>query len=481
MFPDGDGYWRHEGWGEPAAYNHIVHLVYAQHGAGTDPGDVYYIRSTDSGINFSAPLKLNTDGTTRPQWQPNISVSNTGTLLATWYDARESTTCTRGDSTVPCYRMWSRKSVDNGATWLTDDGFSDVVSPLPAQPDPGIQATYAGDYDYGSAILGKHVTSWVDGRVAISGASQQDAFTDRELVGFAVTTSTPACNSVVNTAPNDFVINLSDPVNAATVQANDFTVNGTPATSFVLSNGNATITFHFTTSPVAAQEVQTMHIPAGALNRASDGQGTFDFTCTFRYDVLQLMVTSTNPSVGGTFSPPAPNNYQYDVNFNEPVDPTSVQTSDLTVNGTSNPSVIGVSVINGNTTARFTLHMNFGGTLNASIAAGAINDQFVNPGATFSGSYTVAGCPPQDHYDISQISGALFRARRTPAIIVMTASPPSHCHSLIVCTTRPTMPSICRPTAPPNLPRWIITGATSASRGPRTITRSCRTGTTFTR
>jgi hypothetical protein len=280
MFPDGGGYWRHEGWGEPAAYNHIVHLVYAQHGAGTDPGDVYYIRSTDSGVNFSAPLKLNTDITTRPQWQPNISVSNTGTLLATWYDARESTTCIRGDSTVPCYRMWSRKSVDNGATWLTDDGFSDLVSPLPAQPDPGIQATYAGDYDYGSAILGKHVTSWVDGRVAISGASQQDAFTDRELVGFAVTTSTPACNSVVNTAPNDFVINLSDPVNAATVQANDFTVNGTPATSFVLSNGNATITFHFTTSPVAAQGVQTMHIPAGALNRASDGQGIFDFTCT---------------------------------------------------------------------------------------------------------------------------------------------------------------------------------------------------------
>jgi hypothetical protein len=119
------------------------------------------------------------------------------------------------------------------------------------------------------------------------------------------------------------------------------------------------------------------------------------------------MVTSTNPPVGGTFSPPAPNNYQYDVNFNEPVDPTSVQTSDLTVNGTSNPSVIGVSVINGNSTARFTLHMNFGGTLNASIAAGAINDQFGNPGAAFSGSYTVGGCPPQDHYDIAQIGGSI--------------------------------------------------------------------------
>jgi len=45
-----------------------------------------------------------------------------------------------------------------------------------------------GDYDYGSAILTKHATSWVDGRNPSTAQSQQDAYTDRELVGFAVTT-----------------------------------------------------------------------------------------------------------------------------------------------------------------------------------------------------------------------------------------------------------------------------------------------------
>ena len=109
---------------------------------------------------------------------------------------------------------------------------------------------YAGDYDYGSALLTKHMTAWMDGRSAINGQSQQDAFTDRELVGFAVTTSDPACNSIISTQPTDFVINLSDAVDPTTVQASDFTVNGTPANSFVLSNGNATITFHFNSSPV---------------------------------------------------------------------------------------------------------------------------------------------------------------------------------------------------------------------------------------
>src|SRR6266581_2962788 len=86
-------FWRHEGWGQVAALNDVVHLDYAQDGAGADPGDVFYIRSTNGGVTFGSPVKLNTDTTTRPQWQPNLSVSPAGTLFATWYDARESTAC----------------------------------------------------------------------------------------------------------------------------------------------------------------------------------------------------------------------------------------------------------------------------------------------------------------------------------------------------------------------------------------------------
>src|SRR5438876_2924320 len=250
MFTDFGAYWRHEGWGQPAAINNFVHLVYAQHGAGSDPGDVFYIRSTDGGVTFGAPLMLNTDGGTRPQWQVNLSVSPAGTLFATWYDARESASCTVGNTGVPCYRMWSRKSNDNGVSWLPDDMLSDVVSPLPGQSDPNIVFGYAGDYDYGSAIVTKHVTSWTDGRVAINSQSQQDAFTDRELVGFSVATADPACGSlVIGTAPTDFQIILSDPADPSTVQASDFTVNGTPADTANLSNGNQTIDFIFNSSP----------------------------------------------------------------------------------------------------------------------------------------------------------------------------------------------------------------------------------------
>jgi hypothetical protein len=191
MFPDDGGYWRYEGWGEPAALNGVVHLVYAQHGAGSDPGDVYYIRSTDGGVTFGTPFKLNTDATTRPQWQPNLSVAADGTVFATWYDARETENCTKGNPAVPCYRMWGRKSTDNGVSWLADMPFSDAVSPLPDQPDPGIVPTYASDYDYGSSVLNQHLRAWLDGRVTINGVSQQDAFFDREPSVAGTPTPTP--------------------------------------------------------------------------------------------------------------------------------------------------------------------------------------------------------------------------------------------------------------------------------------------------
>src|SRR6266480_3841000 len=107
MYTDSGGYWRHMGWGEPAALNGIVHYVYASRNTSTgDPGNVFYIRSTNGGATFSAPLQLNTDATTRAKWQPNLSVAADGSLFAVWYDERETTSCTKGNPGVPCYRMW---------------------------------------------------------------------------------------------------------------------------------------------------------------------------------------------------------------------------------------------------------------------------------------------------------------------------------------------------------------------------------------
>ena len=89
--------------------------------------------------------------------------------------------------------------------------------------------------------------------------------------------------------PTDFVVNMSDPIDPATLDASDFTVNGIPANNFILSNGNMTITFDFTTSP-AGQGVNTMHIAAGAFD--CGGGPVLEFTCKIRY----ILVRPPNPT-----------------------------------------------------------------------------------------------------------------------------------------------------------------------------------------
>jgi hypothetical protein len=184
--------WVYMGWGQPAAINHVVHYVYTQCGqnvacdTATDHGDVYYIRSTDSGVTFGTPVKLNTDTGTATQWEPNLSVSPSGTVFAVWYDERTGGACTPGANT-PCYQMFARKSTDNGVSWQPDMAFSDVVSPLSEQP--------YSLYDYQVAVATSHRTGWVDGRVAINGIQQQDAFTDSEPSG--ASTPTPTATATV--------------------------------------------------------------------------------------------------------------------------------------------------------------------------------------------------------------------------------------------------------------------------------------------
>jgi N-acetylneuraminic acid mutarotase len=124
--------------------------------------------------------------------------------------------------------------------------------------------------------------------------------------GCSVTSS--GCGSiVVGTPPTDFTVNLSSAADPGTVNASDFTVNGTPASSFVLINGNTTITFHFNTSPVVPG-LNTMHIPACAFDC---GNGCVqEFTCTFTYQPSTPTPTPT-PTAAASSTPTCPPGNQY--------------------------------------------------------------------------------------------------------------------------------------------------------------------------
>jgi len=202
--------WRHMGWGEPAASGNVVSLDYAACGqnvvcsSATDHGDVYYIRSTDAGLTWGTPVKLNTDTGTAMQWQPSLTATQSGTLFASWYDGREANGGADLDCAVgspnPCYRRWGRVSMDNGATWQSDDMVGRALSGLPAQPDSAVQATYEGDYDYHSSFGTTAVGGWTDGRTIISGSSQQDVFVNL-VQGGPSPTATPTPTATVPPSP----------------------------------------------------------------------------------------------------------------------------------------------------------------------------------------------------------------------------------------------------------------------------------------
>lgn len=169
---------RHMGWGEPGVGpNGVVHYAYAGLGKqNSDPGDIFYVRSTDNGVTWSAPKKLNgsADAQFKSQWMPSLSVDLNGKVTVAWYDRSQATTACNVPTDPGCqYRRAARQSADNGATFLPQFAVSPLMS-QPEQPDPGVQACYAGDYDYNTTLNGNAFITWTDGRRAVGGHHVQD-------------------------------------------------------------------------------------------------------------------------------------------------------------------------------------------------------------------------------------------------------------------------------------------------------------------
>ncbi len=199
---DNETGWRIEGWGQPGVGpNGVVHYVYnARNTITNDPSDIYYIRSTNNGDSWSSPMRLNTDGTTRPQWQPSLSVTSQGAVTVGWYDRR--------DTIAPdkAYRYYGRVSYDNGATWQPDMSVSDQIIPQSQQPDLNVSACNGGDYNYHSALGDTAFLTWADGRNSVQDPAgtpvpQYDIYFDKINFPTAVPTLT---NTKANPHPNTY-------------------------------------------------------------------------------------------------------------------------------------------------------------------------------------------------------------------------------------------------------------------------------------
>ena len=262
--------------------------------------------STDDGATWSAPVRVNDDpATIRSQFLPYIALDRTtGTVAVGFHDCRNDNGVpgSGGTNTIPNddAEYFGTYSTDGGATWAPNTRLSGGFSNAAAAAAPVDYGDYVGQ----AAHAGKLYTVWAD-NANCDGTNANGtlhAFDHTEIHsslpgrGYHVTTSVPACTSVISTQPQDFVINLSAAVNAGTVQASDFTVNGTPSNIVPTFGGKYTDYLPHSSTPVVQGPIRCTLPPAPLATQTVCGGG---FHSTFNYDALALQVTTTNPPVGG--------------------------------------------------------------------------------------------------------------------------------------------------------------------------------------
>jgi hypothetical protein len=112
------------------ATNNNIYMLCSVLPAGRSTTDVMFVRSTDGGLTFSAPVKINDDpfNPSKWHWFGTFSVAPNGRLDAVWYDSRNGANNT--DSQL--FYSWS---TDAGVTWSPNVAVSNSFNPLEGYPN----------------------------------------------------------------------------------------------------------------------------------------------------------------------------------------------------------------------------------------------------------------------------------------------------------------------------------------------------------
>ncbi len=357
--------------------NGDIYVAYPDKGAGTDRCNIYFTQSTNGGAAWSAPVKVNDDATTHDQWQPALAIQPDGTeLFIGFYDRRNDP----ANALIDTYGVIG--DID-GSTVTFRPNFKISTTSFPAVygADPAINPIYMGDYDNAAADNSGFYYTWADNRDASLGHAGKQANVRFAKIptNLTVTDSTPSDGAVIATQPANFTINLSEEYEGASVQPSDLTVNGIAADAVTLTSPT-TLTFHFNTSPVMQEGLQTMAIAGGTISRLSDSKPIAPFVAHFRYDLMPLTVTSTLPASGSSVILPLTS---IDVHFSEAYDPASISTADVSIN---QGLVSGFVLVDAQAVRYLLSGISTEGTINLSLPAGAVTDVFGNPSLAFSWS-----------------------------------------------------------------------------------------------
>ena len=117
--------------------NNNIYMLASVVPPGRSTTDVMFVRSTDGGLTFSAPHKVNDDPVNPNKWHwfGTFSVAPNGRLDAVWYDTRNAANNT--DS-----QLFYSFSTDAGVTWSANVAVSNAFNPSQGYPNQ----SKIGDY-----------------------------------------------------------------------------------------------------------------------------------------------------------------------------------------------------------------------------------------------------------------------------------------------------------------------------------------------
>ncbi|MEK7255872.1 MAG: FlgD immunoglobulin-like domain containing protein, partial [Bacteroidota bacterium] len=106
-----------------ATNGNVYLLASVQPFAVSDPLDVHFARSTDGGVNWEEPIRINDDtSTTNWQWFGTMSVAPNGRIDVVWLDTRDNP----GTFLSALYYSFS---MDGGETWSVNERLSEAFDP----------------------------------------------------------------------------------------------------------------------------------------------------------------------------------------------------------------------------------------------------------------------------------------------------------------------------------------------------------------
>jgi hypothetical protein len=286
------------------ASNNNIYMMCSVEPSGRSTTDVMFVRSTDGGLTFSTPHRINDDGLTNKwHWFGTFSVAPNGRLDSVWYDSRNAANNT--DS-----QLFYSYSTDAGVTWSANVAVSNAFNPFEGYPNQnkiGDYITMVSD-NGGSNVAYSATFNFNPSR----GQHEEDVYYVRVFP--AVPTVTSAVSRKAHGGAGNFDVNLpltgtpgiecrstggTNDYSMIVTFAGNVTVTGSPQAQVTVGSGcvgsggvcsgNVSVSANVVTVPLTnIASAQTINVRINGVNSTADAPAT-DFTIP-----MSILIGDTN-------------------------------------------------------------------------------------------------------------------------------------------------------------------------------------------